>query len=94
MKIPHTPGPWRVAKSSNPGNGSNWQDIVADTTAYKMVYVGEAQDKDAALIAAAPDMYAALIAVLNVPDYDGPEAVAALKAAQAAVRKAVTGKGE
>jgi hypothetical protein len=56
----HTPGPWRVIPSCRIGNGSAWRDILSDGTEFAPSYVGEALDKDAALIAAAPDLLAAL----------------------------------
>jgi hypothetical protein len=60
----HTPGPWRVTPSCRIGNGSAWRDILSDGTEFAPSYVGEALDKDAALIAAAPDLLAALRALM------------------------------
>ena len=53
----NTPGPWVVRSSSNPNNGSDWRDIVsiAPGHLFSPVYVGEAMEFDAALIAAAPE---------------------------------------
>ena len=51
-----TPGPWAVQQSSNPGNGASWRDIVA---------TGEALERDADLIAAAPDLLDALKKLLS-----------------------------
>ena len=56
----HTPGPWIVAPSSNPQNGSAWRDIHSTGDAFAGSYVGEALARDASLIAAAPDLLAAL----------------------------------
>lgn len=53
-----TPGPWAVAPSSNPANGSGWRDIVSTGGEFSPAYVGEALAQDAALIAAAPGLLA------------------------------------
>ena len=58
MNTTHTPGPWAVQKSSNPKNGTAWRDIVSLGGEFSPAYVGEALDKDAALMAAAPDLLA------------------------------------
>jgi hypothetical protein len=71
QKTQHTPGPWETRPTSNPKNGTGWRDIVSTGTTYSPSYVGEALEHDAALIAAAPDL------------------LAALKGAQAALRKAL-----
>ena len=66
-KVQHTPGPWEVRPSSNPRNGSNWRDIVS-TGYFSPYYVSEAQEHDASLIAAAPELLGAakdLIEALN-----------------------------
>lgn len=55
-----TPGPWTVQASSNPKNGTDWRDIVSLGTEFSPSYVGEALEQDAQLIAAAPDLLAAL----------------------------------
>jgi hypothetical protein len=60
MQTTHTPGPWRVAPSCRNGNGTAWRDILSDGAEFAPSYVGEALDVDAALIAAAPDLLAAL----------------------------------
>jgi hypothetical protein len=61
----HTPGPWRVIPSCRIGNGSAWRDILSDGTEFAPSYIGEALDKDAALIAAAPDLLTALQSVVD-----------------------------
>ena len=78
----NTPGPWVVRSSSNPNNGSDWRDIVsiAPGHLFSPVYVGEAMEFDAALIAAAPEtaaerdhlrqVNADLLAALNTIAYD------------------------
>ena len=53
----HTPGPWRVTPSCRIGNGSAWRDILSDGTEFAPSYIGEALDKDAALIAAYAERY-------------------------------------
>ena len=56
----HTQGPWEVIPSSKPGNGTGWRDIVTTTGPYAPTYIGEALEENARLIAAAPDLLAAL----------------------------------
>jgi len=53
-------GPWEVIASSKSVNGTGWRDIVATTGPYAPTYVGEAFEDNARLIAAAPDLLAAL----------------------------------
>lgn len=65
MNTQHSPGPWAVAPSSNPKNGTDWRDIVGFGTASDFApgepfYIGEALENNAYLIAAAPDLLAAL----------------------------------
>jgi hypothetical protein len=61
-----TSGPWAVQKSSNPNNGSAWRDIVSIGSDFSPSYVGEALDKDAYLISAAPDLFQALKGMLEL----------------------------
>lgn len=90
MKTKHTPGPWEVRPSSNPHNGSAWRDIVSTGTEFSPAYVGEALDRDARLIAAAPDLLAALEYITRSAESghyierSGPE----VTAARAAIAKA------
>lgn len=56
----HTPGPWEVRQSSNPKNGTSWRDIVSLSGQFSPSYVGEALEKDAHLIAAAPELLEAV----------------------------------
>jgi hypothetical protein len=56
----HTKGPWEVRPSSNPHNGTGWRDIVSTGEAFGPSYVGEALQKDAALISSAPCLLEAL----------------------------------
>ena len=60
MNMKHTPGTWHVVPTSNPNNGTAWRDIVTDGTPFAPSYIGSALEHDARLIAAAPDMLAAL----------------------------------
>ena len=61
MNTKHTAGPGQVKPSSNPKNGKNWRDIVSEGAEFTPAYVGEALERDAYLIAAAPDLLDALI---------------------------------
>jgi hypothetical protein len=57
----HTPGPWAVGP--HPGNlaGIDWRTIVTNHGGhFDAAYVGEAMLSDARLIAAAPELLAAL----------------------------------
>jgi len=60
----HTPGPWIIQPTSRAGNGSAWRDIVSTGTTFSPCYVSEALERDAQLIAAAPDLLAALQSVV------------------------------
>jgi hypothetical protein len=62
MTAKHTPGPWEVQPTSRAGNGSKWRDIVSMGGEFSPAYVGEALEQDANIIAAAPELMAALIA--------------------------------
>lgn len=64
-KTKHTPGPWAVRESSNPKNGTAWRDIVSTGDHFSPSYVGEAMEQDASLIAAAPDLLAAVRGLLD-----------------------------
>lgn len=61
-----TPGPWRVQPSPGPmygtgiRRGTNWRDIVTDSLPFSPSYVGEALEQDAYVMAAAPELLAAL----------------------------------
>lgn len=93
QKAAHTPGPWSVRPSSNAENGAAWRDIVSDGQAFGPSYVGEALERDAYLIAAAPDLIEALRAVvameMMLPDH--PKRQAAYRNARAAIAKAEGG---
>ena len=62
---PRKPGTLLVAPSSKPGNGTLWRDIHSIGGAYSPAYVGEAIEADAILFAAAPELLAALIGMMN-----------------------------
>jgi hypothetical protein len=90
MDAKHTPGPWSVLEVRNL-DGEGWaREIEAADLTVALIYADVNMDADARLIAAAPDMYAALLAVL--PDLQhyvdthgaGPDVrLAALRAALA-----------
>jgi hypothetical protein len=96
-----TKGPWSVGRDSNwPGSfgvieGPSFAIsyvLYATDVTFKM---GEQRDRDARLIAAAPDMAAALMAVgairpSNWDDNDDPAQVAAWHALDAALSKATS----
>lgn len=69
----HTLGPWRAIPSTA-GGGTRRMDIVSDgATPYAPAFVGsDIMDDDATLIAAAPDMYAALVAYVSA--WEHPDA--------------------
>lgn len=64
----HTPGPWIVQPSSNPKNGTAWRDIVSTGQEYSPSYVGEALERDAHLIASAPEMLKVLHSIISHND--------------------------
>ena len=89
MTTQHTPGPWRAVPTTRAGNGLAWRDIVSDGTAFAPFYVAGALDCDAALIAAAPDLLAALQNILLCDEAQDLESMAnALQDARAAIAKA------
>lgn len=93
QKAAHTPGPWSVRPSSNAENGAAWRDIVSDGQAFGPSYVGEALERDAYLIAAAPELLAALetayMALIGyLPAHRNDVTDAAIGAARAAITKA------
>ena len=65
MNMKHTPGPWAIAASSNPDNGTGWRDIVSTGTVFSPSYVGEALDDDAAFIVRACNSHDDLLAALS-----------------------------
>lgn len=70
----HTPGPWFVGP--HPGNnaGTDWRMILSSHDPnYPPLYVAEAIEPDACLIAAAPDLLAALRAIVKLSDDLDPE---------------------
>ena len=101
QKAAHTSGPWSVRPSSNAMNGAAWRDIVSDGEAFGPSYVGEALERDAYVIAAAPDLLAACKRMIEWDDREKDHAVdfsarmslcdAAFNAARAAIAKAEGG---
>lgn len=62
MKAQHTPGPWRAVPTTVKGAGSARQDIVSDGAPFAPSFVaGDILPQDAQLIAATPDLLAALV---------------------------------
>lgn len=89
----HTPGPWRVGGHPRDNSGTAWREILTDSLPFAPSYVCQAQGRDATLIAAAPDLLAALQGALRfmetveggmAPGQHMPEA----HAARAAIAKA------
>lgn len=98
MKTNHTPGPWEVRPSSNPASGSKWRDIVSVGTEFKPSYVAEAIESDARLIAAAPELLAALQELIQYSEHHVGEVctdsgLGSYVAARAAIAKAI-GEGQ
>ena len=97
QKAAHTPGPWSVRPSSNAKNGAAWRDIVSDGQAFGPSYVGEALERDAYLIAAAPDLFEIARAIVAVCDSGKHADMACMEgsplvdAARAAIAKAEGG---
>lgn len=92
MNTKHTPGPWEIRPSSNPKNGTAWRDIVSTGCEFSPSYVGESLEQDARLIAAAPDLLAALEAfVARAKQLNGID-TGPVAQASAAIAKA-TGNG-
>lgn len=61
-----TKGPWRVVAATAAGAGTERRDVVSDGTVFHPSYVaGDILEADARLIAAAPEILAALEAALK-----------------------------
>ena len=92
MKTEHTPAPWTIQHGE-----SRRVYLINDSKGHavgEIVYTDTRNPSDAQLIAAAPDLLAALAGILQMPDYDGtPETskkrLAAKHAARDAIYKAV-----
>lgn len=63
----HTPGPWTIRQTSNSKNGTEWRDILGPGE-FGPMYIGEALESNAHLIAASPDLLCACMAALDVLD--------------------------
>lgn len=86
-KPKHTPGPWRVVPSSVKGTGTLRRDIVSDGTEFSPSFVcAEVLEPDARIIAAAPDLLAALEAATEALEGFGCEDVPHYRAAIAKAR--------
>lgn len=86
MSSTRTPGPWRVKQLGNysqPGWVILWPDK-GGTHMRRLDYQGSFREQDARLLAAAPDLLAALQAVVRVAD----RATAEFDQAHAAIAKA------
>lgn len=93
MNTQHTAGPWEIRPSSNSNNGAGWRDIVSTGGEFSPAYVGEALEQDARLIAAAPDLLAALRAYVELEESAAPYSSSPMREhARAAIAKA-TGNG-
>ena len=92
MKTEHTPGPWTIQH----GHSSRVYLINSPQghAVGEIVYSDTRNPSDAQLIAAAPDLLAAIQNLLTMPDYDGTTPTsktrkAAKDAARAAIYKAI-----
>jgi hypothetical protein len=92
MTTTHTPGPWIVCVHPGDKSRTAWRQVLSTGGAFSPAFVCSALDVDAQLIAAAPDLLAALKCALgyigeNATD-DSIEAMAARDVARAAIAKA------
>lgn len=76
----HTKGPWKLRR---PGCISNSEGDLVATTGYRVTVRFDEDDANARLIAAAPELLAALEAVRNTDDHAAPEVRALVRAALA-----------
>lgn len=83
----HTPAPWIVAPHTNPKHGSGWREIHSTGGAFSPSYVGEALEKDAYLISAAPELLDALKSIFEGTGMTGEN----MDKARAAIAKAEGG---
>lgn len=93
----HTPGPWTLCETTNADDAGEFEVDAPDYETVALVYASENLVANAALIAAAPDMYEALEACASMLSEiaDTPGAwmneggtLATIKAAQAALARA------
>ena len=59
----HTPGPWTVGGHPRDNSGTDWREILAPSD-FGPQYLGQALKENAKLMAAAPELLAALEATL------------------------------
>ena len=85
MSNTHTPGPWAAQINAEDAGSTHRHWIIADNAPGSHLPALAANEADAALIAAAPDMLSALKGLVSMTDpADSPE----LAAAYAAIAKA------
>ena len=85
----HTPGPWRIAPDMH-GIGNNLVAGVIDATGYAIANCGSSGNANARLIAAAPDLLAALQDLVSSCAIWAPTVVDTYKAKQS-IAKATGG---
>ena len=84
-----TPGPWAIQETSRPNNGTSWRDIVSIGGEFSPIYIGEALEKNAHLISAAPDLFQALKGMLELfADTSDMEDYETIQFARQAIAKA------
>lgn len=92
MKMNHTPGPWRtVAASAHKSNPQTTRRDIIGKCEFGDVYVaGDISKEDARLIASAPELLSALVALLEQADLGevDEETGPIVEAARAAIAKA------
>lgn len=90
--VAHTPGPWTVGPHPGNGAGSAWRTILSQGGAFPGAYVGEALERDAHLMAAAPELLESLRNLLGWHEGIGNTGGKFIEGARAAIAKA-EGKG-
>lgn len=93
MNTPHTPGPWNISKHATPDYAPQF-GIYAEGCRNDLAYVvHENTEANARLIAAAPDLLAALQAILDYEDdrpAKGTFGAKVYRAAEDAIRQVTT----
>lgn len=94
----HTPGPWRIHEFPDYEGGNPWYRIEADTTLFLTVsecsdgYISGQNEANAYLIAAAPDLLAACMKLVEAADCQSMNQVYdATELARAAIARATGG---
>ena len=88
MSEKFTPGPWEIKHGADTWRIAKGKERITGYAWTKTSRVINGEDANAALIAAAPDMYEALIAVLNQYETDGFIDIDKYENAEAALAKA------